>query len=370
MKPANDYPKRILLAVCGMSPQIVTETLYSLAIKQAQPFIPTEIHIITTLSGAEEARLLLLHPNTGKFHQFCQDYQLQAIDFSESHIHVIHDDQGVQLNDIKTPAQNEAAADFITEKLREFSRDEQTALHVSIAGGRKTMGYYIGYALSLYGRAQDQLSHVLVTDRYENLRGFFYPTPYSQVIEDRNGLSLDSKNAEVLLATIPFVRLRSGMPTHLLEGKTSFNESIKFARQLESPPHLQIDKAQRCFWVAETIIKMDELDFVFYLWLLEYSLQGKMVTRLPADNNQEYAEAFLQHYRQYFNDMKRNERTEKALEKGMSNQWISDRLGKIKKQFESSLNTTFANPYIIKSIGKNNNRQYYIDLTEEQITYL
>ena len=68
--------------------------------------------------------------------------------------------------------------------------------------------------------------------------------------------------------------------------------------------------------------------------------------------------------------MKRNERTEKALEKGMSNQWISDRLGKIKKQFESSLNTTFANPYIIKSIGKNNNRQYYIDLTEEQITYL
>ena len=189
MKPANDYPKRILLAVCGMSPQIVTETLYSLAIKQAQPFIPTEIHIITTLSGAEEARLLLLHPNTGKFHQFCQDYQLQAIDFSESHIHVIQDDQGVQLNDIKTPAQNEAAADFITEKLREFSRDEQTALHVSIAGGRKTMGYYIGYALSLYGRAQDQLSHVLVTDRYENLRGFFYPTPYSQVIEDRNGLS-------------------------------------------------------------------------------------------------------------------------------------------------------------------------------------
>lgn len=37
------------------------------------------------------------------------------------------------------------------------------------------MGYYLGYALSLYGRAQDRLSHVLVTERYESLRDFFIP---------------------------------------------------------------------------------------------------------------------------------------------------------------------------------------------------
>jgi CRISPR-associated protein (TIGR02584 family) len=28
-------------------------------------------------------------------------------------------------------------------------------------GERKTMGFYVGYALSLFGRAQDRLSHVI-----------------------------------------------------------------------------------------------------------------------------------------------------------------------------------------------------------------
>ena len=36
------YPRRILLAVTGLSPQIVTETLHALAIGNDTPFIPTE----------------------------------------------------------------------------------------------------------------------------------------------------------------------------------------------------------------------------------------------------------------------------------------------------------------------------------------
>jgi CRISPR-associated protein (TIGR02584 family) len=39
--------------------------------------------------------------------------------------------------------------------------DPQASLHVSIAGERKTMGFYVGYALSLFGRTQGRLSHVL-----------------------------------------------------------------------------------------------------------------------------------------------------------------------------------------------------------------
>ncbi|MBF4102237.1 hypothetical protein INT80_01850 [Gallibacterium anatis] len=45
-------------------------------------------------------------------------------------------------------------------------------MHVSIAGGRKTMGFFAGYALSLYGRAQDSLSHVLVSAEYEAIQNF------------------------------------------------------------------------------------------------------------------------------------------------------------------------------------------------------
>ncbi|HNU20229.1 MAG TPA: CRISPR-associated ring nuclease, partial [Hydrogenophilus thermoluteolus] len=54
----HTFSRRILLAVSGLTPQIVTETLYAL-IHQPQPFVPTEIHLITTLEGAKRAKLAL-----------------------------------------------------------------------------------------------------------------------------------------------------------------------------------------------------------------------------------------------------------------------------------------------------------------------
>jgi len=231
MSAPHSYSKRILLAVSGMSPQIVTETLYALTVAEKdQPFIPTEIHLISTTTGKNRAVLELLHPQTGKFHQLCQDYGLKGIQFCAEQIYVIPDKHGVLLDDIKTPEENEAAADFITQKVNELTRDTDSALHVSIAGGCKTMGYYLGYALSLFGRAQDRLSHVLVTANYEGLPAYFYPTPDSHLIYDRDKNPLDTKIAEVILACIPFVRLRTGLPNFLLEGSASFNDSIRFAR--------------------------------------------------------------------------------------------------------------------------------------------
>lgn len=48
-KQPSAYPRRVLLAVSGLSPQIVTETIYSLAADPAIPFIPTEVQLITAL---------------------------------------------------------------------------------------------------------------------------------------------------------------------------------------------------------------------------------------------------------------------------------------------------------------------------------
>jgi CRISPR-associated protein (TIGR02584 family) len=370
MQQPHSYPKRILLAVSGMSPQIVTETIYGLAVNQGKQFIPTEIHLITTVSGATQARLQLLHSNTGKFYQLLQDYGLPDIYFPEENIHVIEDYQRQPLDDIKTPAQNEAAADFITAIVSDLTRYDDTAIHVSIAGGRKTMGYYLGYALSLYGRQQDRLSHVLVTNGYESLPDFFYPTPNSHVIFDKGNSALDTKNAEVMLAEIPFVRLRGGIPQHLLEGKTSFSESIKFVRQIEAAPRLRINTANRCFWVADIKVILQEVNFIFYRWLLDRSIKGEPVKRLPTDNNLEYAKEFLSFYVQNVNEAKDGDRTQKVLADGMPNQWISERISLIKRSFESSLGKHAAQPFIVQSTGNNNNRQYHIALTEEQITFV
>ncbi|WP_305908590.1 CRISPR-associated ring nuclease Csm6 [Methylomarinum sp. Ch1-1] len=370
MQQPNKFPKRVLLAVSGMSPQIVTETLYSLVTKQTEPFIPTEIHLITTQSGAQQAKLQLLDENSGKFWQLCKDYCLPEIRFPEKNIHVIEDSNGLALDDIKTPEQNEAAADFITAIVSKLTRDDDASLHVSIAGGRKTMGYYLGYALSLYGRAQDRLSHVLVTDRYESLKDFFYPTPDSHVIHDKDNHALNAKDAEVMLAEIPFVRLRGGIPPHLLEGKTTFSESIKFVRQIEQAPQLRIDTVKRCFWVSDIKVAPQEVNFIFYRWLLERSIKGDPVKRLPSDNNSDYAREFLAFYAQNVNEAKDGDRTQKALEGGMPNQWISERISLIKRSFENSLGKHAAQPFIVQSTGNNNNRQYHIALTEEQITFV
>ena len=69
MEPSQ-YPTRKLIAVSGMSPQIVTETLYALVTRTEDPFIPTEIHVVTTEEGANNAELNLLRAGKDKLGWF------------------------------------------------------------------------------------------------------------------------------------------------------------------------------------------------------------------------------------------------------------------------------------------------------------
>jgi CRISPR-associated protein (TIGR02584 family) len=143
------------------------------------------------------------------------------------------------LDDILTNADNIAVADFITEQVRAITVDPTASLHVSIAGGRKTMAFYIGYALSLFGRPQDRLSHVLVSPPFESLPEFFYPTPHTVVIRNNSG-TLDAKTARVHLGDIPFVRLRDGLPKSLLGGRASFSDAVTEAQKALPPLTLRL----------------------------------------------------------------------------------------------------------------------------------
>ena len=51
--------KDILLSITGMTPQVVTETLYAIYKSEPEHF-PEEIYIITTQKGAEKIRTNLL----------------------------------------------------------------------------------------------------------------------------------------------------------------------------------------------------------------------------------------------------------------------------------------------------------------------
>ena len=227
MTVPQSFPRRVLLAATGVSPQIVTETLYGLAIHTDRPFVPTEIHLVSTRLGIDQASRTLLAPETGQYYQLLSDYSMDGtgIRFGQETLHEIKDSDGRVLEDINDDDANRAAADFILDLVRSFALDERCAIHASMAGGRKTMGYFVGYALSLFGRSQDRLSHVLVSQPFESHREFYYPSRDECPIHvQQNGkeVAYDCRTAQVDLAWIPFVRLRAAQHEPLLdeEGKT------------------------------------------------------------------------------------------------------------------------------------------------------
>jgi CRISPR-associated protein (TIGR02584 family) len=255
------YPNRILLAVTGLSPQIVTETLYALAVAGIPAWVPTEVRIITTRRGAEQAQLSLLS-DEGWFRRLCEDYRLPAIAFGVKDIRVITGPDGQPLDDILQEADNAAVADFITEEVRGITADPNASLHVSIAGGRKTMGFYVGYALSLFGRVQDRLSHVLVPPSFESRDDFFYPAP-------------NAKDARVHLGPIPFVRLRDGLPERLLEGRTRFSDAVAEAQKALPTLALHLDPATRRVTAGGESFSLEPAQFAFYWMMAERCIAAK-----------------------------------------------------------------------------------------------
>lgn len=269
------YPRRILLAVTGLSPQIVTETLYALAVTGNPVWVPTEIRLITTRRGAQEAQRTLLSEDPGWFHRLCADYRLPAIAFGDNDIHVITGPRGRPLDDILDEADNAVVADFITEQMRTLTADPQTSLHASIAGGRKTMGFYLGYALSLFGRAQDRLSHVLVSPPFDLVPEFFYPAPHTRFVRDRDGRTRDAWEARVHLGDIPFVRLREGLPERILQGRARFSEAVAEAQKALPPPALRLDPATRTVTAADKSFLLTPAQFAFYWMMAERGRAGR-----------------------------------------------------------------------------------------------
>jgi len=364
------FPRRILLAVCGLSPQILTETLYALAIAGEPKFTPTEIHLLTTREGAHRARLTLLHPDTGKFHQLRRDYSLPECSFDAESIHVVMDRDGNELDDIRTPQENERLADHITQVVRQFTVDPEAALHVSIAGGRKTMGYYAGYALSLFGRQQDRLSHVLVTPDYEGNPDFFYPTPQSQIIYTRDKRPLDTTQAEVVLAEIPFIRLREDIPGRLLNGQAGFSETIDFARRANETPVLGIDRAARELTVNGIAVPLQPSLFAFYLWVVTRSvLNEKPLPKPEADRNSryEYAAEFQGFYEDVVGDWRDTEKTDEAMKDGMKPRFFEEKISRINGTLDSELGGRLARSFRIYNRGKRGSSDYGIDLNPSQI---
>jgi len=264
--------KNILVCVTGLTPQVVTETVYALG---NEGHLPDEIHVLTTITGRARAAETLFGDD-GQLARLCRDYVWSTEKglLHAGNIHVIQDAAGTELGDIQDERDNAAAADFITGFIRKMTSRADRHLHVSLAGGRKTMGFFTGYALSLYGRPQDRLSHVLVNPPFESHSEFFYPPPQPRQLQTHAGTMVSTADARVQLADIPFVRLRSGLDDELVEGDLTFSAAVARTQQLIDPPALRIDLGTRRVSLQGQPLRLSETLFIWLVWFAARAHQG------------------------------------------------------------------------------------------------
>jgi len=223
----------ILVFVAGSTPQIITESIQALVCQQP-PIIPDRIRIITTGPGKRLVQKKLV--DEGILSALCREYEIPLLELHDHDFMVLHDQHGCEIKDLWTIEENEIAADQIAGFLRELAADPGTRLHCSLAGGRKTMSYFMGLAFQLVARQWDRLYHIMVSPDFEKNPDFFYKprtnTAITARFRDGSTKTLNTDDAQVHLIQLPLIYLRDklvlgggGVREMVAEGQRTINSS-------------------------------------------------------------------------------------------------------------------------------------------------
>ena len=205
-------PSSVLIAVTGMSPAILTETVWALA-HERPPVRPCKVVAFCTARSREQVRRDLLESGVWESLRQSLKARPDELEFGDTGDHIRVFTRGVrELEDIRTPDDSAAAADFILGHLRQFTENPDLRVVASIAGGRKTMSALLYACMTLIGRETDRVTHVLVGEPFEEIARparFFYPAQKEQKLLVPDGRAVLARNARIELADIPFVPLRN-----------------------------------------------------------------------------------------------------------------------------------------------------------------
>ena len=251
--------KNVLLAVVGLSPQVITETLFAL---HQQGMMVDAIHIITTRQGKETINALLLSPKDGKYYHYLKEYQIDqsTINFGFDNVHTIKNKNGVEIDDIADEEENELLLRKCLDLTFRFTGDSNTSVFFSIAGGRKTMSACLMVAAQFYGRPQDRVYHVLVSPEFESSKDFFFPPrkPVPIELRDKNGqpYTKETRHAKITLVPIPFVSVRQHISDDLLRAPKD-PATLMLSLVKETPYSFTVDLTN-----AKLMYKNIELDLM------------------------------------------------------------------------------------------------------------
>lgn len=272
---ANSF-KEVFIFVTGSSPQIVTETIQALA-QQSPPLHPDEIHIVTTRVGKMKIEESLFE----EVQNLADEWGLPVIPLNEDSVHVIKDDAGIELDDIRSERDNEIVGEVITRIVREATSDISTRLHCSLAGGRKTMSFYIGSILQLFGRPQDRLYHVLAPLELENSSDFFFKPKINRSIRGKSPsgdqIRVDTDDVEIELVSLPYVRLREKFDQIILD-KLCYSDLVGVAQKVvitsKKQPKLNISLKKGTIFVNDLPVKLGEIEMMVYAFIARKKILG------------------------------------------------------------------------------------------------
>ena len=284
--------KKIVLVVgMGTSPAVMTETVWALA-HQAEPVVPDEIVVITTKSGKDALRAAIMSgaPSVWNRLKTALAKEKIAIDgklvFGDTSLRVIPDADGNEASDLRTGADNLRAADFMLGELRRYTADSATTVLCSIAGGRKTMSALLFSCMSLLGREEDKVYHVLLPTEFEcgTEPPFFFPEPGVTYTSKKTEKKYRASKVQSELFEVPFVRMRGWYQDKFKGEPPSYKSLISKVQSVAPPavvyPEIEIDAWNGWVKVNGVDVKMSRPCFATLLLLASGCEPKKLHARL------------------------------------------------------------------------------------------
>lgn len=225
-----DKERVVLISVVGMSPAVVTESIWGL--HQERPeLVPDEVVVYTTRLAWENLHKALFSGQEGA--SVWVDLQQKVGRNITLRKRIFEDNQGGELPDIVTSADQELVADQLLRGIRELKNPQQGECRVvaSVAGGRKSMSALMYAAMSLGAEADDLITHVLADETATSCPAFFFPAQQQQELVNRKGEPFTAAKVQIDLAEIPFVPLAALVKNSDFKTSGGFRTLVKRARE-------------------------------------------------------------------------------------------------------------------------------------------
>jgi hypothetical protein len=175
---------------------------------------------------------------------------------------------------------------------------------------------------------------------------------------------MDTQEANVTLAEIPFVCLRHGLSKDLLERDTPFSVAVYAVQQKLAPPQIKINLLEQTLYCGGKKITISAAPFAFYAWFAMRKKKG-----LPAIHWTEAdADEFLQLYAYIAGKHQSHYvQAEKSLKEGFKYKDLFDnRKTSVRRILQKNLGFS-AQSYLLEGIGKRPTTRFQIPILAEQI---